>query len=329
MPATTVALDPALPFTRAQALSAGLPRRALTSGRFRRIVWGVYLDATVTLTPLLEARAALLVSPDGSHASHHTAARIWGGVVPDQPLIHVCSAPGSTRCQRQGIRAHECADLHGPVPAPGPSGTAALEGGVRTSAPVRSFLELASLLGLVDLVVLGDSLVKARGVAPTEFVAAADEWHGPGAVLARRAARYVRAGVDSPMETRLRMLMVLAGLPEPTVNHVILWPDGSWRWRFDLAYPEHRLAIEYDGRHHVEDDGTWEADIHRREDLERWRWRRLTVISPGIFKHPDQTLGRIVRVMREVGVPGTPRHLSDEWRKHFPVRPKSYLSSRH
>ncbi|WP_238384604.1 hypothetical protein [Segeticoccus rhizosphaerae] len=322
-------MDTSKPFTRAQALSSGISRRALTNGNFRRIVWGVYVDAAVPPTPMIEAAAALLVSPTGSHASHFTAARIWGGVVPDQPLIHVCAAPGSTRCQRQGIRSHECADLHHAVTSERtPVGAVIIDSGVRVSTPARSFLELASAMGLVDLVVLGDSLVKSKRVVPHDLVEAADDWHGPGAVRARRAARFVRAGVDSPMETRLRMLMVLAGLPEPTVNHVIRWPDGSWRFRFDLAFPDHRLAIEYDGRHHVQDDATWESDIYRREDLDRGKWRRVTVISSGIFVSPDQTLRRIVDVMREVGVPGVPRRLSDEWRAHFPGRPVSYLSDR-
>ena len=50
---------------------------------------------------------------------------------------------------------------------------------------------------------------------------AALAWHGRGAKLARRAARFVRDGVDSAMETRLRMLLVLAGLPAPEVNFIL------------------------------------------------------------------------------------------------------------
>ena len=54
---------------------------------------------------------------------------------------------------------------------------------------------------------------------------AALAWHGRGAKLARRAARFVRDGVDSAMETRLRMLLVLAGLPAPEVNFILHHPD--------------------------------------------------------------------------------------------------------
>ena len=53
-----------------------------------------------------------------------------------------------------------------------------------------------------------------------------------GTRLALRAAGLVREGVDSPMETRVRLLIVLAGLPEPSVNHIVRAEDGSWRMRF-------------------------------------------------------------------------------------------------
>ena len=54
---------------------------------------------------------------------------------------------------------------------------------------------------------------------PEDLDQAAATWSGRGAKFAvEGAARYVRNGVDSVHETRLRMLLVLAGLPEPTVN---------------------------------------------------------------------------------------------------------------
>jgi hypothetical protein len=70
--------------------------------------------------------------------------------------------------------------------------------------------------------------------------------------LGRRSASLARKGVDSPQETRLRLLLVLAGLPEPRVNLLLRGRDGSWRRRYDLAYELLRLIIEYDGRQHAE-----------------------------------------------------------------------------
>ena len=86
----------------------------------------------------------------------------------------------------------------------------------------QAFLDLASGgASLVDLVIAGDSLVKANDLDPALFVVGAAAYQGRNARRARRAASLVRAGVDSPMETRIRLLIVLAGLPEPQVNFIV------------------------------------------------------------------------------------------------------------
>ena len=126
----------------------------------------------------------------------------------------------------------------------------------------------------------------------------------------------MRAGVDSPMESRLRLLLVLAGLPEPVVNHIEYREDGSWERRFDLAYPEHRLAVEYDGRQHAESQQQWERDVDRREGLDPDGWRLVVVLAKGIYREPERTLERVTAALREVGVRATVA--SDEWRLHFP-----------
>lgn len=54
---------------------------------------------------------------------------------------------------------------------------------------------------------------------------------------ARRAADYVRERVDSPMESRLRVLLVLAGIPAPEVNLCVRDADGEPLRRYDLSWP--------------------------------------------------------------------------------------------
>ena len=86
-----------------------------------------------------------------------------------------------------------------------------------------------------------------------------------GIRLAREAADLVRRGVDSPMESRLRLLLVLAGLPEPEVGRPVYSADGGWLAQPDLSYPALKIAIEYDGGHHLQDARQWQRDIRRRE----------------------------------------------------------------
>ena len=93
------------------------------------------------------------------------------------------------------------------------------------TTPEQTFLDMAATLDVVALVVLGDSLIKAGRTSAAALRDAALAWRSRGAKRARRAAGYVRDGVDSAMETHLRMLLVLAGLPTPGVNFVLLHPD--------------------------------------------------------------------------------------------------------
>jgi hypothetical protein len=192
--------------------------------------------------------------------------------------------------------------------------------GVPASTPVQAFLDLASVgVSLVDLAIAGDSLIKANGLDPQKFVAAAEAYPGRNARRARRAASLVRAGVDSPMETRIRLLIFFAGLPEPQVNVIVRIAGGKWRWRFDLCYPEHKLIIEYDGRQHAYDAEQWSHDLERREWLDQDGWRILVVISDGIYRDPLRTLQRVRAALEERGA-RVPKSFKQEWTRHFAGR---------
>jgi len=104
------AFDPCLPFTRAEARSAGISMSELAGPRFQRIFYNLYVSQAVAVTPLVRARAALMVSAHGSHASHFTAGEIWDGCVPEQPHTHVSSPRAQSRCQRRGVRNHDVHD---------------------------------------------------------------------------------------------------------------------------------------------------------------------------------------------------------------------------
>jgi hypothetical protein len=309
-PAST--LDLSRPFTRADGLSAGLTDRQLQSARFERPHTGVYVLATTELTPAIRAEAALLASGPGAFASHATAGRLWGVPLPPLADEHVTVREPRSRRQRSGIRCHL---LHA-----GADAEVWHLDGLSVSGPAQLFVELATQLSLVDLVVVGDRLVRQGHLTVARLLGFVHRWRGPGAAQARAAAAFVRERVDSPMETRLRMLIVLAGLPEPRVN-VTYSEDGLVRRKYDLSWPEVRLIVEFDGRHHVERIEQWESDLGRREAIDDSGWRIVVVIASGIYRHPDQTLAKIHRLLLERRMPGTPKRLRAEWRRHFVVPP--------
>lgn len=261
-------LDLRQPFLRCEALAAGLTDLDLSGGAFRQLFWGVHVSASVASSLVLRCRGALLVAPTPALLTHHTAAVLWGATVPESPTIHVGIAAGE-RLRAEGITTHRYAVVPPSV----------IKSGLPTSAPEQTFLDLAACLTLVDLVVLGDSLVGQRVTTPQRLVEASVDARGRGARLARRAARLVRAGVESPMETRARLLFVLAGLPEPIVNFAVRDETGRTVYRIDLSFPDLRLAIEYDGRHHIVREQQWRNDLARREELEGDGWRFVVLVA--------------------------------------------------
>jgi hypothetical protein len=307
---STPSFDPRRPFSRAEARAAGLTPEMLLTKRYHKLFWDSYVLREVKITPLVRARAVLKLVPAGSHISHHTAAELWGATVPPDGDTHVWTPSARGRQVRHGVRTHYG---NGPTQI-------TLRKGLPISTPEQTFLDLAAAgLKLVDLVVAADGMIKAEHTTPERLVGAAAEWSGRGCRIARRAAGLARAGVDSPTETRLRLLLVLAGLPEPRVNLIIRAQDGSWRRRYDLAYEHLGLIVEYDGRQHSRDTEQWLTDIFRREALDRMRWRLVVVTKEGIYDDPLQTLVRVRDALRDCGLVGLRRSFRAEWRVHFPT----------
>lgn len=304
-------LETRRPFTRADAIAAGISPKELRGSKFRRIFYGVYIAARVPDHPLIRTQAALIVHPADAFASHFTAGRVYGVPLPVHALEHVTVSKKSDRTERDGIQCH--------VSTPGFGGVTVVDG-VRVSSACAMFIELASYLTLVDLVVVGDALVRLKRVSSDQLRAFCDASDARFARAAQRAAAYVRAKVDSPMETRLRMLIILAGLPEPEVNHEIRDDFGNVIMCFDLSYPGIKLIIEYDGRQHAKNTKQWLHDVKRRERLDETGWRIVIVTSEGIYRKPAETISRVWRALQQRGRSGLQTKTTDAWRPFFPAR---------
>jgi hypothetical protein len=331
----SASFDRQRPFLRADGEAAGITQAEFRGPSLRRLFHGVYVDASVAVDDLVRARAALLVAPRGTVVARHTAAAIWDAAPPPDWRTHVTTlwpdaaqraaaaeARRRVRGGGRGCSARARAELEwGRLDVDGIDARVSINRtgivthrGLRITDPTRTFLDLAEDLDLVEMVVVGDRLVRAGRVTPTTLVNAADT-PGRHRRLARRAASLVRAGVDSPTETRTRMLCVLAGLPEPEANIVFHDADGLVLRRADLGYRRARVSIEYDGRQHAEDDAQWAGDITRREEFDGWGWRMVVVTSPGLWREPERTLERIVAVLRSRGQDAAVT--STEWRRYF------------
>ncbi len=297
-------LDTSRPFTRAQFRRAGRDPHELRRRCYASVVRGVWVRADAQ-DELTLVRAALLLHPDDAFASHLSAAQVLRLPVPEHRFAHVTVGEAKHRRYRAQIKPHVTDRRRRIVTVRG----------IRCTDPIATFIDCAGWLPLVDLVVLGDAIVRQFGISPAKLRAACRRSTDYYAGLARRAAEYVRKGVDSPMETRLRMLIVLAGLPEPEVNMVVRDEDGRVVRRYDLCWPSIKLIVEYDGRHHAA-VGQWKRDLGRREEIDDDGFRILVVTSEGIYESPADTLQRVRRQLVLRGWPDVPP-LDDGWRSHF------------
>lgn len=305
------AFDPTSPFRRTDALAAGLTVGQLRGPGYRQLLRGVHVSSEVEVDVRVRARAALLVAPEGAAIARHTACELWDGWPPPDWRTHIVLPSGQD--SRSARMVGQAVDARVSRSADGITTLA----GIRLTDRVRTFLDLAADCDLVDLVAVGDSLVRRDRLDPRRLREAAAT-PGRHRLLARRAAALVRPRVMSRPESQLRMLLVLAGLPEPSVDVQFSDPDGRLVRRLDLGYRDHRVAVEYDGRQHADDHEQWHSDIDRREDFDNRDWRFVVVTSKGLWVEPERTLARVVKVLRSRGADVDIS--SAQWQRYFGPR---------
>jgi hypothetical protein len=217
-----------------------------------------------------------------SYASHDTAAILLklhgpaGGY--SEKTIHITRPSKTARVRRPNVTSH-CSRLF-------PDELVLYEGIYLTSR-ARTWLDLAETSSLDHLVVVADQLIRvprryydnrADPYATLEQLAGLLERHPgkPGIRKAREALKLARVGADSPPETKLRLAIIRAGLPEPRVNEPLIDDDGIARHCPDLSYRKYRLAIEYLGEPHNSPDQVVK-DVARAEDTEDFNWKQVDI----------------------------------------------------
>jgi len=161
---------------------------------------------------------------------------------------------------------------------PGRSRVVVLDG-LRVMSPTDTWVALAEELTVEQLVAVGDALVPRTGPLCTMDELSHAVVHASGRRGAKRlrlALELVRPRTDSPRETRLRLQIVGDGLPEPVVNFPILDDAGGFVAFGDLAYPEYRVLVEYDGGQHFGEAQTL-VDVDRLEKIMALRWRVVRI----------------------------------------------------
>jgi hypothetical protein len=122
-----------------------------------------------------------------------------------------------------------------------------------------------------------DALLRATGCTVTEArMLAADLRRLHGLPRARQVLAAARDGVDSFQETRVRLLLTEAGLPDPTVQCPVRDENGVLIARLDLGWPDLKVGLEYDGAVH-RGQRQHSVDLRRHNLLRALGWRVIQV----------------------------------------------------
>lgn len=270
---------PSRPFTVAHADAHGVSRKSLRTmlehGVVRRVLRGVYARADVPDSIELRAAAAALVLPPFGVVTDRSAAWLHGvdalryKELEVLPALEVRALRGCTRTRRDKV-AGGTRDLD-------PVDVMTLAPGVRVTTPLRTALDLGCTLPAPAALAAIDGLMRVHGLETADLIAEEPRyWGRRGVRQLRRLIMIADPGSESPGESWTRYWMHAELLPPPVVQYSVI-VDGVERYRLDLAYPHHRVCVEYDGIEHHSSPEDRAHDEARRQWLRDQGWTVIVV----------------------------------------------------
>lgn len=253
-----------------------MARGLLTRGELRSRAWrpvfrDVYADAELTISHRTRCQAAArwLLPPGAALAGRSAAALYGAGFIGDTEPLDVLVPAGQRFGPVAGLAVHtaEVADFD-----------VLSHAGMPVTTPLRTCWDLAQWLGVEEAVVVVDRLLGRRLVRAEQLRDLAHDRRGArGWKRMLRVAQLADPGAESAQESRLRVRIVLAGVPQPVTQFVVR-RDGRFIARVDLAWPELRIAVEYDGLWH-DDPEQFHRDRRRLNRLLGEGWIVLHVTA--------------------------------------------------
>lgn len=279
------------PFSVSEAQRAGVTKRRLRAQDLERPYVGVRTSAPLATVQDLCRAYWPKMAPE-EFFSHVTAAVLHGLWLPapleDRRTLDVSVVRPARAPRDRGISGHHLIQRPRLV---------VTRDGFRVADEVETWCQLATQLGHRELVIAGERLLAMDCDHVDEMrarlLAAADDAHRPFHRRLAVAASRLRCGSRSAGESRLRLLLVESGLPEPEINIAITDASGRFIGEADLVYRGRRVVIEYEGDYHRVDKQQWRKDVVRYERMQDAGWRVIRVTADDLRLRPDETVARI------------------------------------
>lgn len=294
------------PFTVAEASRAGVTAKRLRHVSLTRLGKGIRSERTTAERPLsLRVRPFIEIN-ERCAASHLTAAELL--LLPRRlqkekaDMHHIIRPEGAAHLNRPQVIVHRMKLYEDEVTT---------VDGIPVTTPERTWLDMAEMLSVDELVAMGDSCVRVPRLelegrdtplcSLADLQRMIDRHKGKrGLRKAKEAIRLIRVGSDSPQESLLRLAMVRAGLPEPELNVPIISGDGARHHEPDLSYRKYRIGIEYEGEHHG-DEGQIVRDIARSERYEALGWTEVRISKRHMLNDAKPAVAKVRTALVQAG----------------------------
>jgi hypothetical protein len=234
-----------LVITRSQVLVCGMSSRALhprvaSSGPWQRLLPGVYLTVTGTVTQEQREMAALLYAGPQSMITGLAAVRRHR-LRPPGPDVVDLLIPWTQRCQSTAyVRVHRTRRLPSRM---------FVTGKIRFAEAPRAVADAArSLIRFDDVRAVVSEAVQRRACTVDELAGELEAGPSAGSALLRKALAEVADGVRSVAEADFRVLIVRSDLPRPVFNAQLVDVDGTLIAITDAWWQEAGVAAEVDSR---------------------------------------------------------------------------------
>jgi very-short-patch-repair endonuclease len=261
---------------------------------WQTVLPGIYLVDDRARDIEVRATAALLRWPDAL-LSDVTAARFLGYSIvdplPDWPLLvehdkRFSADDVHVICERQ-LRAPP-----GFVARQGSPGPAVFVRDVRVTEPIKTLLDVARTAPLPIAVPMIDAVLHESPWLMPELAELANRLSGHRNIArAQRAIHLASWAAESVLESLLRLLIILAGLPPPQLQIPIRHPRGTYF--ADMGYRDKRLIIEADGRDHHSEWQKVAEDMVRHNFMVAAGWRVLRFTWAQIMFQPEMVIAAI------------------------------------
>jgi hypothetical protein len=276
-----------------EAIAAGAIVRGDLERGYEKVYRNVYMRTGAELTPADRARAAWLWSGRRATLVGHSAAAVLGSKwIPGDAPVEIghsrSSAAKGITVSSDTFRADELCSVDQ----------------MCCTTAARTAYDLGRRLPLGTAVIRIDDLLNATRVPQAAVVSMAERYPGArGIVGLRSALDLVDAGAESPQETRLRLLLIRAGLPRPVTQIPVRNDRGVVVRRIDMGWPQWMVGAEYDGEQHFADPDDYAKDIVRLEFLAERGWTIVRVSGRQLRNERRAIVARVRKALIAAGMP--------------------------